>query len=518
MASTVDLRDLANKLNNAGIMLGDGRTGDLVMKVGRVAKPVWNIRHSPQPHLEAFTQLKLNDVVLVERSMTGRAQDTQSWLYVYAQPAGGEKFVEGWVNSAGLLLDPPEPEAQVHFIKSGEKLIDIAAKYYKGGGFAWGDDARFYVAALAYANKDYSGLIFPKGWTDADFKERGRWADVGIKADHALWIPAKTHLALMKGQFVSSGSITYAMWQAVKMAAAAAWEVVVGFVGFVAGLIHGLLLSIYDLLADLIDLAKMVWKVLKSLFTGELINDVKKLWNALKNTDWKSVLVGLATDFMAKWEAEDPWARHYFRGKVLGWILGTVALALLTAGISLAGKAGKFAKVVNAVLNNPAVKAILDNPAVKAFRSKAEEVLGRSTHWLEAKGLLKRAELTFDVLEEGPKIPNTSIPEWLRLKVGKREWRVERNATKLDRSGKPIGPATKHLGEKAQGAGGFAKLSQVDFPISSLAGALEEAERRLLAKTAHSGTLFTVEGWELGISTKETVWRVYHAVYDPTLK
>ena len=103
----------------------------------------------------------------------------------------------------------------------GDKLINIAAQHYKDGGFSWGNDARFYVAALAYINRDYDGLIFPAGWTDVDFKAVGRWADIGIKSDHALWIPSKATLQPLKGTFVSSGSITYEMWQMVKQAAAA---------------------------------------------------------------------------------------------------------------------------------------------------------------------------------------------------------------------------------------------------------------------------------------------------------
>jgi hypothetical protein len=126
----------------------------------------------------------------------------------------------------------------------------------------------------------------------------------------------------------------------------------------------------------------------------------------------------------------------------------------------------------------------------------------------------------FEVLEESPaRIPGTSIPESLRIRVNNREFNVARNAAKIEKgTGKAIGPATKHMGEKAVGATQWAKGAQVDFPISSLAGALEEAETRLVAGSAHSGTFFTVEGWELGINSTTTPWTVYHAVYDPALK
>lgn len=382
-SSPINLSQLNARLKTAGNALGDPpRPGDLVMKVGRIARTVWNIRNSPRPDVAAFTQLKLNDVVLVERAMKGRPKDPQSWLYVYARPNNGDKVIEGWVNSAGVLLDPPDPEAKIVYIAKGDKLINIAAQHYKDGGFSWGNDARFYVAALAYINRDYDGLIFPAGWTDVDFKAVGRWADIGIKSDHALWIPSKATLQPLKGTFVSSGSITYEMWQMVKQAAAAVWEVVVGIVAFTGGLLHGILLSIYDALADLVELAVMVWKVLKSLLTGEILNDIKALWEAFKNTDWKAVVKGIVDDFLSKWNADSTWDRWYFRGQVVGYIIGTAALWVLSAGIlavtGVLSKTGKFAKALSAILNNPAVKKALDNPVVKKIVDKASDALKKS--------------------------------------------------------------------------------------------------------------------------------------------
>jgi hypothetical protein len=53
--------------------------------------------------------------------------------------------------------------------------------------------------------------------------------------------------------------------------------------------------------------------------------------------------------------------------------------------------------------------------------------------------------------------------------------------------------------------------------MSSLASALEEAEKRIIAKTATLSKngrkgeyFFEVDGWEFGIDTKAQPWRVYH--------
>jgi hypothetical protein len=122
------------------------------------------------------------------------------------------------------------------------------------------------------------------------------------------------------------------------------------------------------------------------------------------------------------------------------------------------------------------------------------------------------------VLAEGPAIKGSSIPEWIHIRVGNRMFQLERNALKMGPESRPIGPGTKHLAERAQDAGEWANAAKVDFPMSSLAGALEEAELRLMAKLLEPGKMLIIEGWELGVSTKQVPWRVYHAKYDPKLK
>jgi hypothetical protein len=391
---SMDLKQLSGRLQTAYTAAGENSPGDLVLKVGRIARPTWKIRHESRPEADAFQYLTLNDVVFVERSMKGRPTDPQSWLYVYARPGNGDKVVEGWVNSAGVFLDPPEPEAEIHFIMQDEKLIDIAAEHYKpSGGFEWGDDARFYVAALAFVNKDYGGLIFPKGWTDANFKERDGWEDIGIKAHHAIWIPTREFLEPLKGPFVSSGSISYELWSKIRDFAVKVWEAVVGTVAFAGGLISGALLSVYDMLEGIVDLIGLAWKTLSPLMSWEMLEDAKKLWDTLKEIDWGQALTTLANEFIAKWDADSTWARWYFRGQVIGYIIGTVALAILTDGAtaeaSATGKTGTVARLLKAIAKNPAVAKVLENPIVKKITEKVKSALNMARE-LKAK-IAKRA-------------------------------------------------------------------------------------------------------------------------------
>jgi hypothetical protein len=552
-----DLKRLSDRLKAASAAVGEtDRTGELMMKVGRIGRPTWNIRSAARPEVKPLTQLALNDVVFVERSLKSRPQDTLSWLYVFAQPKGAEAVIEGWVRSDGVLLDPPEPDATVDYIPAGTNLLNIAASHYKPpDGFKWGDDARFYVAALAYVNKNYGGLTFPAGWTDADFKERGRWADIGVKADHAIWVPKRENLQALKGHFVSSGSISYELYLKLRHVAAQVWEAVVGTVAFAAGLVHGALLSVYDALKDIVELIHLVWKILKSLLTLEIVNDAKKLWHALKDTDWRQALGAMVDEFMAKWDADSTWARWYFRGEVVGYIIGTVILAVLTAGItaeiSAAAKGGKLAKIVAAIANNPVVKRIVNNSAVKKIVEKGEDALRKAreiqeklAEWRRIRAL-KKERPHFTVLSESAaKIPGTSVPESLRIKVGKREFDLSRDATRIGPDGAPIGPATKHMGEEAKhgpwndtvpkrkpdgsidpqvpveprSAPMGLQRSQVDFPMSSLASGLEEAEKMILrgvAPLSRHGTpgVFDVlvDGWHFVIDTNKQPWKVFHA-------
>jgi hypothetical protein len=156
----------------------------------------------------------------------------------------------------------------------------------------------------------------------------------------------------------------------------------------------------------------------------------------------------------------------------------------------------------------------------------------------------KYIPLKWTVLEEGPRIANTSVPESMKIKVGERVFEIIRNQDKIDpNTGEPIGPAMKHLGERAQVTGSrpameqamqdsdvqlhpkdagrweksaWSKAAQIDFPISSLASALDQAEGQLIFKLPQSDAKpVGLDNWELIIDTTKPVWRVYHAEYTP---
>jgi hypothetical protein len=340
--------------------LAGAAEGKPVLKGGRVAKKEQFIRSAPLPRRDLVTgTLYLNEVLFIDR-------ETPGWYFVVTSTGA-----EGWVPKPAVAVDPPDPGAFLHFVEKDEKAIDIAARYYRPEeGFAWGDDARFYTAALAYANRDRRGLVFAyhaDGTVD--------WESVRVKSEHTLWIPSREFMRSLKS-VVGSQSITYELWQSAKRAIQRVWEWIQYAAGFIAGLLRGAFESIYDLFAGAVELVKAVWSVLKSLFTGSIVSDAKALWNSIKQLDIRKI----AGEFADAWEHEDPWERGLFRGRVLGYVIAEILMAVFSFGALTALKwAGRFAKISAVLVKLPKVASIASKvgkaAALRKLPAKAVEVL-----------------------------------------------------------------------------------------------------------------------------------------------
>ncbi len=118
----------------------------------------------------------------------------------------------------------------------------------------------------------------------------------------------------------------------------------------------------------------------------------------------------------------------------------------------------------------------------------------------------------WEAADFGPDWAGTSIPRSFTLKIGKREFTIKANAT-------------EHMAERARTHGSVgARMGQVDFPLSSLAGALEQAELSgklgplLRGQVPRLGTKqmpFRVGEWELSLELVAGRIEVLHAVYRP---
>src|SRR5262249_20578749 len=171
------------------------------------------------------------------------------------------------------------------------------------------------------------------------------------------------------------------------------------------------------------------------------------------------------------------------------WIIDVVLAPLAAAVlVKLAAGAARLCTSLLARMEERAARNLLAGPG----------------SMLDSGALAKRATgLDFEVLAEGKPIPGTSVPESLRLRVGRRAVNVTPNAAKIEKgTGQPIGPATKHLAEEVKGgpwndlrvrkgeviyetneSNVWLRKNQADFPMSSLASGLQVAEQEILKGT-----------------------------------
>lgn len=342
------------------------------------------LRNIPDPKTgdNVVKTLNFNDRIFVEEK--GGAKN--EWFKITTS-----KGDRGWVPRASVALNPPEPLAELYRVKAGDRAIFLASRWYgpPGGWSRWwwpgSDDevdARFYVGALAFANKGRAGMPSP-----ANLTERSAWKKVNVIKGHTIWKPSKSFLQTLMGK-VSSGSITKELWEDVKKVAQAIWDFAVFAAAFISGLIYGAGESIYDLFAGVVELVKMVWSLGKSIITGNIVSDAKKFWEDLQKID----ISVLARDFQKKWFAPDPWDAGFFQGRVLGYVIMEIVMLVFSGGILTALKwAGKFAKIGSLIAKLPRVaKAVELASKTTKLPSKAKNFLKASTPGKILTGSMKR--------------------------------------------------------------------------------------------------------------------------------
>ncbi|MEE6288490.1 SH3 domain-containing protein [Georgenia sp. MJ173] len=174
--------------------------GEAVGKVG-----VLNRDEAPEVRLRATPDTAADNVV------RGLPFDTH--VQVVKQFPGDWYFVStpdgdlGYVARTYIWSQLPAPEAHLHRVAGGVPgaAIAIAEQYYSEVADDWGQDLRFYVNVLAWAN----GVTVPDT-TDG-------WREVHFQADRLIWVPGLTFARSLKG-VVGSGSLSYDIADAVGVA------------------------------------------------------------------------------------------------------------------------------------------------------------------------------------------------------------------------------------------------------------------------------------------------------------
>jgi len=240
----------------------------------------------------------------------------------------------------------------------------ISHKYY-GGTAKWGSDHRFYVNGLVYANQGQGQRGIYKRNPNAD------WDTTQVTAGMMIWIPSLEFLKSLRGK-VSSGSIGYEAWESVKSAAQTVTDFILGAGAFIGGVLHGAIESLWDVLIGFKDLAVMLWDILASLFTGNLLSDASKLWGELSRLDWKKLAQGWLSRLDSKGNAPNLLDRWHFRGWVIGYVIMEALMLFFSGGVIQGIKwVGKASKISKLLMSLPRIQklaaAVKGNKAYQKF-------------------------------------------------------------------------------------------------------------------------------------------------------
>nr|WP_254627343.1 DUF4157 domain-containing protein [Myxococcus sp. CA040A] len=438
------------------------------------------------PRMQSGTAVNKNGLVAPEEGVNLRAtpdagqaplerlpQNTR--LFVSREQAGGWYFVVlldgrfGYVAKSHITVDLPDPEARLYRIAKGETALDIVKRFYKSSATQWGQDERFFVNVLVLVNSERGRNGIHKPDPDAG------WDATQTRAGSQIWIPGVEFAKALKGR-VSSGSISYEAYQAVKSAISAVGEFLLGSVAFVAGLLHGVFESLWDTLVGLVDLAKLAGKLVWSLVTGNLISDIRGFFKDLSKLDF-SQLAAAGLDWLdKKWNDPSLLKRWHFRGWITGYAIAEIVMLFFSGGaltaLKSAGKAGKFAQLLAKM---PRVVKFVEKAGDVAKGLKEAEVLRVGMRGLQAARdwavrVLKvpghiLQNLSAEAIDRLKRLPQWAIERFRELSdVAKARVLGCASPCKVD-----LGAIQKYLAElAAKGATGAKKLTSPESVLAAL--------------------------------------------------
>jgi hypothetical protein len=324
--------------------------GEASMPVGKLARiqaprGVY-LRTRPVPGASSSSApIPFNSLVHVERSTT-QAHANERWCYVIATDAGTAGFCE----ERYVAVDPPEPTATLRRTTAGERLAVIAEEAY--GAPTDDSNSRLYVQALYIANRDRAGvtldhvdLSFRASATRGEDEEQTLKIYKGAKviAGTSLWIPSKPFIEQLKASGAITSGSTYMTqaWDAAEGVVSGAIDGARYVAGIMVGMLEGAYGAVVDLFKGAVDMVEAALKVVWHLVTGNpgRIKDMVMSWVDKMKLAWER-RGEIADDFLKKWNADSPWDRGHFQGEVLGWVMMTILLVLLTLGEAAPGALG----------------------------------------------------------------------------------------------------------------------------------------------------------------------------------
>lgn len=372
-------------------MFGEASTP--VGKRGRVQAPKGvYLQSRPLPGAENHGQLvSFSGMVHVERRTT-QGHANERWCYVVATEAGAAGFCE----ERYLAIDPPEPTATLRRTSPGERLAAIAEEAF--GPPTDEINSRMQVQVLYLANRDRAGVTLDH--VDLGVMDRALRGDdeeqtlaiykaAKVLSGTSLWIPSKAFLEQLKAAGAVTGGSTHltGAWDKAKQAVGGAVDASKYIAGFTVGILEGAYNAIVDLFKGALDMIGAVLEVVWDLVTGNLgaIKDMLLGWVGKMKLAWEH-RGELADEFLKKWNADSMWDRGLFQGDVLGWVMMTVLLVLVTMGANApAGIASIAARSPQVVKLLQTVDTLGDVTTYIGAAAKAVKVPGKAASYVAAR-------------------------------------------------------------------------------------------------------------------------------------
>lgn len=207
------------------------------------------------------------------------------------------------------------------------------------------------------------------------------WLKAAAAEDVKIWLPSVDYLNSIYEQVRKHGGGTGSISFDTFAGLADKVGIVSVIPAYVGGLAHGFF-------ANLGDTVQAVFGLIKSIFTGEIIEDLKKLWAALSKLTIKDVVDGIgswAQSWAPRLFSENHFVRGHAWGYFAGYLCAEIAMFALGGAALNALKASKLATKLGQVIARVAPRltaavgkvAAVGRASTQALREAKDAVLRR---------------------------------------------------------------------------------------------------------------------------------------------
>lgn len=324
-----------------------GHAGNSFIHPGVMARDGFRVKVKPTPRREGLYDLDFKYTlpfgteVLISR-------EYNDWYYI--QTKDGKN---GWVEAYSVALRPAGVDVELYRVKDGDTLDGLVTKEYN---LKEDDDKRTYIAAIVVVNRLAGRAAGIKPTEEISWFRKSNayyYENPHLIKGHAIWVPSlATVRDLEEKGVISNGSITEAVLDALLAVGEFIWDVVQVVVGFIGGVIYGVVEAILDIFIGIYDLAGMFIDFFKALISGELYAAIKEIYDEISKMTWEEIktflgdlvdeLVGAGeqafNQFLEDWDNKWLIEKAFFVGRVVGYIVAEILLAIFTGGGSLIAK------------------------------------------------------------------------------------------------------------------------------------------------------------------------------------